>query len=453
MATILLVDLRIRSHDMLSHYSDLGILPASLWREYLARDWVLSFHVYFADDKLPGVWLFGYLLYGVLLVGYRSRLFAFLSWIYLLSLHGRNPLLLNAGDALLRMLLLWSSLLPIGARWSADARLGRPAPADPYLSFGTVVMVLQVVTIYWVTAYWKIGDVWWGTGNAIQRALEFDLFATGRVDFLKSYPELLRLLTRLTLLFEWIAPAVALFPWRNGWIRCGVVFTFIAFHAGLAWALELGLFSYVCMAAWLPFLPRELWSRLGVGGGERQTELSVAGEELDYGELVRVFIMGLCAVCYLTYSAHSLCYGCFTVPPALERVATVTGLRHQWKMYVNPSATDGWYVALAKTKSGREIDLLSPTGEPAWEKPVGLSARAANHRWRKLFRKLAKSKLAPIYEPLIHVLCRERSDLTAGEEVETVTLYHMLELAPASIMKRSLQTGSCRREGGNRPTQ
>ena len=69
------------------------------------------------------------LLAVALLVGYRTRLATIGSWILLASIHVRLPVVINAGDTLLRVLLFWSIFLPLGAMWSVDARRGRPVAA------------------------------------------------------------------------------------------------------------------------------------------------------------------------------------------------------------------------------------------------------------------------------------------------------------------------------------
>ena len=49
---------------------------------------------------------------GALLLSYRTRLATLLSWVLLVSVQNRNPLLGQGGDDLLRMLLFWGLFLP-----------------------------------------------------------------------------------------------------------------------------------------------------------------------------------------------------------------------------------------------------------------------------------------------------------------------------------------------------
>ncbi|MEM7004123.1 MAG: HTTM domain-containing protein, partial [Pseudomonadota bacterium] len=49
-----------------------------------------------------------------LLLGYRTRPAGWLTWALVMSLHYRNPMLVDSGDVLLRCLLFWGDFLPWG---------------------------------------------------------------------------------------------------------------------------------------------------------------------------------------------------------------------------------------------------------------------------------------------------------------------------------------------------
>jgi hypothetical protein len=83
-------------------------------------------------------------------------------------LHARNPLVLQGGDVLFRMLLFWSIFLPLGARCSLDAlrrRSAEPLP-DRVSSPCTLALMLQVCFVYWFAAAIKSDPVWRHEGSA-----------------------------------------------------------------------------------------------------------------------------------------------------------------------------------------------------------------------------------------------------------------------------------------------
>ena len=118
---LLLADLLGRSRDLRAFYTDAGVLPRST-RAAVVSDWFLSVHA-LSGDLWWQVLLF--LVAGVaaiaLTVGYRTRVATAVSWVLLVSLHNRMPVVLNGGDVLLRMVLLWAIFLPLGERWAVDA--------------------------------------------------------------------------------------------------------------------------------------------------------------------------------------------------------------------------------------------------------------------------------------------------------------------------------------------
>ncbi|MDY7080948.1 MAG: HTTM domain-containing protein, partial [Halobacteria archaeon] len=57
----------------------------------------------------------------MLVVGYRTKVATVVSLVLLVSLHLRNPVILNGGDSLLRRLLFIGIFLPLGEQWSVDA--------------------------------------------------------------------------------------------------------------------------------------------------------------------------------------------------------------------------------------------------------------------------------------------------------------------------------------------
>ena len=118
LGVILLVDLAARAGDIGVFYADSGVLPRVDLLDRVdtgATPWSVSLHMI---SGLPGVQvaLFAVAAFCAfcLLIGHRTRLFTVLSWLLLLSLHNRNPAVLNAGDVLFRMLLFWSMFLPSG---------------------------------------------------------------------------------------------------------------------------------------------------------------------------------------------------------------------------------------------------------------------------------------------------------------------------------------------------
>ena len=264
LALILITDMWGRGQWLRAHYSDEGVLPRTALIAHHLPSWAWSLHL------LSGQWQFQALLFALalaaaigLLIGWRTRLMAAISWVLLVSLQDRNPLLLQGGDVLLRCLLFWALFLPLGAVASVDRWRSRAAPPPRAIaSDATMALLLQVCVVYVCTGLEKTSPVWTSDRTAIQYALELGPFQTAVGAALLHAPGALKVLTAACLLLERYGPLLVLLPLCGGWFRLGVVMLFMCFHLGLAVAMRLGPFPYICLAAWMAFLPSVAWDAL-----------------------------------------------------------------------------------------------------------------------------------------------------------------------------------------------
>src|ERR1044071_2208388 len=264
-ALVVLVDLLIRSTDLRTFYTDSGVLPRSALLEKFLNPWILSFHLingtFFIQSllfMLAGLFTLG------LLLGYRTRIMSILAWAFLISLHGRNPIVLQAGDALMRMMLFWGMFLPWGACYSIDSALDISDEELPrrVFSMGTLALFLQVVFLYLYSVSYKWHGAEWHEGTAVYYALSIDQFATPFGHFLLGFPLLLKVLTHAVLWFETIGPLLLFSPFFIGISRLVMVLAFVGMHLGLRSCLQLGPFPFVSSVAMLPFLPTWFWEKI-----------------------------------------------------------------------------------------------------------------------------------------------------------------------------------------------
>ena len=104
---ILLLDLLIRSLSIKAFFTDEGILPISILKQYHWNDFYFSFHALHGDLWLQILlFILNTVSVFLLLIGYRTRMLTFICWVFLVSLQNRNPFILQSGDDLLRMTLL-----------------------------------------------------------------------------------------------------------------------------------------------------------------------------------------------------------------------------------------------------------------------------------------------------------------------------------------------------------
>jgi predicted DCC family thiol-disulfide oxidoreductase YuxK len=265
LAVLIIVDLIDRFRDLKAHYTDFGILPRAALIEKFLNPWLWSIHLLSGEALFQGLlFLLAILVALALLVGYRTKIVTILSWILLASLHSRNPVILNAGDIELRLLLFWGMFLPLGAYYSVDSALNsspKPLP-ERILSGATVALTLQICFIYWFTGLLKSDPIWWLEGSAVYYALSIDQLVTPFGRFLLNFPPLLVFFSFSTLWVELLGPFFLFVPVYNGLFRLGTLVTFILLHIGFRLGLVLGLFPYISIVAWLVFLPSDFWNRI-----------------------------------------------------------------------------------------------------------------------------------------------------------------------------------------------
>ncbi len=442
LALVLLVDLLERAPDLTAHYSDDGVLPRSALPAVLP----VSVHVFHGSAVFQAV-LFA-AAGGVavaLLVGRRTALMTFLSWLLLISLHARNPLVLHGGDLLLRMLLFWGMFLPLGASASVDAVRRGPAAGDRLVcSAATVALLLQVCFVYGFGLAARNHPAWWSEGTAVADALYLDQYATPLGRWARDLPDgVLRAATYATLAVEGLGPVLLLLSGGFGVVRALLVAVFVLFHVLLGLSLRLGTFSLVCVVAWLPFLPSWFWDTvaarlagwrpvlavrglLGAAAGApvpglppEPARLSPVASAVVVLALAYVFLFNLRTVDPERFGG--------ALPDQLRAAGAVLALEQSWGMFAPyPKRDDGWYVVVGNLRGGRQLDLFRGA-ELSWEKPERISATYPTSRWAAYLSLLPQARFASLRPYLAEYLGRRWDARHAGEEsVESVEVYFML---------------------------
>lgn len=409
---VLLLDLGIRSTDLEAHYTNLGVLPLHVLFERAWNPYEFSLHT------SSGLWVVQAALFGLaaaaalgLLLGWRTRLLTVVSWVLLVSVQNRNPMIVQGGDDLLRMLLFWAIFLPWGRVWSLDAR-HRPAPDHTsYFSAATAAYVVQIALVYVCTALLKSGPEWRSEGTAIYYALSLDqlLMPGGRL--LYPHYELMRLLTHLTFYMELLLPVLLFIPVATPFWRTVFVLTIWGFHLGISLTLFVGLFFIISFASVLGLLPtpalnwleRKLGPPVRYCGGYlgrcRQhlqrwpwplPALRLHAEWPAHVSRHFRLLPALRDTVLLVLLGYTVWWNLdgiapgYTMSEPLRWFGYVFRTDQHWGMFA-PTVfkDDGWYILEGQTKNGRRLDL-NRQGQPVtYRKPYSVMALHKNDRWRK----------------------------------------------------------------------
>jgi hypothetical protein len=204
-------------------------------------------------------------------IGFRTRVVTPVMLVLLVSLQSNNGYVLNGGDTLYRITLLFLVFANLSEHYSLDAWLRkRPAArrttrrrwVPAYISNAAhnaalVLCCFQIIVVYTVSGVWKLTGEEWPAGTALFYSLRIDAFMT--------YPAINELLWQSSLVI-YVATFVALwaqtlFPiallWRPS--RIFVLVALVFMHSGIGILLGLWPFSLAMIALDMLFIRDKTW--------------------------------------------------------------------------------------------------------------------------------------------------------------------------------------------------
>ncbi|MFB6192598.1 MAG: HTTM domain-containing protein [Haloarculaceae archaeon] len=469
---LVLVDLWLRSRDLVAFYTDAGALPRALLAERFPALARLSVHALGGGGWFQGAL---FVIAGAaalaLVAGYRTTLAAVVTWLLVVSLHARNPVLLNGGDSLLRRLLLWSLFLPLGERWSVDALRRERAPRAGVASLATGAFLLQVVLVYATNAVFKLrGSTWTPPGaDAMAYVFGLDRLTVRLGDVLAAYPALYEPLGHLWLVLIVASPLLVLATGRTRTLLAGAL---ICMHLGMALTMRLGVFPLVSVTGLVPFLPGRVWDAVETGGraglARAREALGASGTLAGWRarlarsepatlpesvarareRAVPVVVAGL-LVAVLVWNGMALGY----VEPPAGTPPAADPVNYRWDMFApSPPRADVWFVAPARTASGERVDALGG-GRVRWQPPPDVADAYPSTRWMIYLLDLRRAQYASLRPALAEYLC-DRYARRHGERLERVAVDAVIrptfvdEPGPAPIRRTRLVERRCRTSRG-----
>jgi len=138
-----------------------------------------------------------------LMVGWRTRLFAVLTFIIVTSLDNRLVMVENGGYVVVNLITAYAMFLPIGERFSVDALLRsyrerkektfrdldepyHPAWASrPFVSLAVLLVVLNLAVVYFFNVVNKSGQIW-RHGETVHYVLYLNRMVTGIAVFFRD---------------------------------------------------------------------------------------------------------------------------------------------------------------------------------------------------------------------------------------------------------------------------
>lgn len=443
---LLLLDLAGRAKTLREHYTGEGVFPRELAAEYVFEP---PFFRMFLWNEAPAVQAALFALFALLalllVLGWRTRLVSVLVFCFLAALVRRNHFVCHTGDTWLKALTFWAMFLPLGARWSLDARAGRGGgQAGPrQLDLATFGVVLQLALFYWGAGFLKSNYGVWQRGEAVWIFTHVVEYTRPFGAWLGRFPAACEFLTRATLVLEVGAAFLILSPFRTARVRTLLWLLLAGFHLTLWATIHIGIFQLVCIVANTLLLPGEVWDRLA-----RRWPLFAArpGASASPGALARLArptwlasqaLLVPALLVILVSNANTSAKaalgtayeredpGLLRLPRLAEDLGRQTSTFQNWNMFTDiESLYFGWFLVLGRQEDGTVVDVLA--GEPfrALEYPAHYARFFPNHNSRRYWRELTLGGREFLQKPMCDWLAREWQ--AAGRPALThLALFHI----------------------------
>lgn len=455
---LIVVDIVVRWGDFAIFYADSGIVSLHDSRAITAAPGAWSLYWLSTADAYQQALLAATAVGGVLLLlGCWTRWTTIACWVLVASLWNRNPLVCNYGDTLLRMLLFWGMFLPWGSTWSLDwlrgVRRGKNGVQGVTIhSAASAAILLQLTLLYFFTGLWKWNDDWI-QGRALFHALNLEYFARSTARGVLQYEGILQPLTQATLALEILGPLALWCPWKTDTVRLVVMGCFVALHTTIELLLAPVYLSYVCLIAWLLFVPSRVWdgrfAQTTLGRWEHWLIDRLAPVALPNSARTRptpaLYQAGqspLTNLLCLLFLAYVVFWNVATLGPRYERflprpwraIGQAAMVWQTWDMYYIPSRHNGWFSAPVRLRDGRVVDALL-NGRPVDpQEPSPHWEEYPNARWRVCLFRLGSRDMTWLHPKVADYLLRRWNETHGDAEIASdleLLYYQRLGKIPA----------------------
>jgi hypothetical protein len=404
-AICIITDLIIRVMDLEAHYTDRGILPLEALHKFLWHPLYFSIHAAansFYTELI--IFIFHFICAFCLLGGFKTRLFTILCWLFALSIHNRNPLIDQAGDDFLRLLLFWGIFLPWGYYYSFDSFKYEKDKefSSSYSSFAGFAYLCQVAFLYFFSALLKTSSEWNGDFTAIYYALSIDSILTPIGKFVYGLEPLLKPLTASVFYIEFLLPFLLFVPFKIPTLRLIFIVVITSLHVGINLCLNVGLFSLISIVSLAGLLPGNIAQAIANGekGLTKKISSFIKNKALYFKKfyntpyhylpkepLIVSLFVSLILIFTVLWNVQNT--GKKVLPQNTLWIAHLLRVDQYWGMFA-PAVfkDDGWFVLVGKKTDGKVVDLFYNSSDIKFEKPEYVADFFKNDRWRKYHERI-----------------------------------------------------------------
>jgi hypothetical protein len=196
-----------------------------------------------SQEQTVTLFYWSYLLSLVaLLLGWHSRVAAFLAWSAHYIIMNTLPIFVYGLDIFLQIALFYLMIMPVAKAYSFDVLQGRVSPRPSWgITLSRRVLQFHLCLVYISAGFAKVQSPEWWSGNVIWRSLVQPDFRQYDFAWLAHYPGIALFLSWFTIVIESGYFVAIWVPYlRVIWLAAIVVL-----HLGIALFLGLGLFGLI----------------------------------------------------------------------------------------------------------------------------------------------------------------------------------------------------------------
>jgi len=193
------------------------------------------------------------------MIGLWTKLSSIVLALGIVSIHHRNGLILNGGDTVLRIAVLYLALSPCGLACSVD-RLralwkGRVGPEAPQVSLWTQKLLQYNLALCYFTTFWlKFGQgSHWRDLTATYYAAHINEFQRFPVPEFMNRPPVVYLTSILTLVIELALGTLVFYKPARRWVLLGG----LGLHGFIEYSMNIPLFAFIICSLYVCFYSGE----------------------------------------------------------------------------------------------------------------------------------------------------------------------------------------------------
>lgn len=389
-AILIIVDVILRSRNLTRFYSDSGLSPRSLISEVYPEH-ITSIHFISGDPNIIAILFIIQLFFAILLlIGYKTRIVLFISFILVVSVDIRNPIITSYADTMFRLVLLWAIFLPLGNRFSVDSVIeNKEQKQDNIIRITASFFILvQIISTYLINGLHKLSYYdRWISGDATYSIIQYEPVTFLLASYVQYLPRTLIQIGGIIWLLLLISSILMLIT--KGRKRYLIAVGIIGVHIVLALTTRVGAFSFVGMTSLVLFFDEQFWNDLKSISPKylnnykniKSSSINFASKfprcstKLDINEryyqigkilvLTILVVMGISMILagfQTSLSTYDKSYEGAEMPfvhETQQAMATVRLEQPTWSFFTSGAANNWFNIVAVETKDGTDRDILN----------------------------------------------------------------------------------------------